>query len=306
MIDLETKHLITGAELSKKEIVSVLDLAFELKTRRRQGLGADILKGKSLALLFDKPSLRTRFSFSVAMFELGGTVIESINATRKSEEPRDLARVLSGYCDGIMIRTFDDKTIYEMAEYSSIPVINGLSDTFHPCQILADLLTIKEQFGRLKGVKLAYVGDGNNILQSFFPVVEKTGIELSYACPKGYEPNAALVEEYKDVKKIKAYSDPYEAVKGADVIYTDVWTSMGFEEQAKDRDLAFEKFKVNHELLKAAGGKPNLLHCLPMVRGKEIAEDLPDSKESLIFKQSENRLHVQKAILIGLMKDELG
>ncbi len=304
MIQFKTKHVLTGEEFSPDEIAEILLLAGELKRQRRSGLGRQLLQGQTLALLFDKPSLRTRMSFTVAMQELGGSVIESVGATRKQEEPEDLARVLSGYCHGIMIRTFEDATIQRMANAATIPVINGLSDHFHPCQILADLLTIQEHFGTLKGVRVAYIGDGNNILQSFFPILEKTGLVLTYACPQNYGPEAHLLARYKGEADVQGFTDPYQAVRGADVIYTDVWTSMGFEKEAADRDKAFVGFQVNEELLAAAGAKAQVMHCMPMVRGQEISQTLPDSVErSLIFKQSENRLHAQKALLIGLMQE---
>lgn len=239
-------------------------------------------------------------SFFIAMSELGGTVIESINATRKSEEPEDLARVLSGYCHAVMVRTFEDEVLEKMAQYSSIPIINGLSDHFHPCQTLADLMTIREEFGKLEGVKVAYIGDGNNTLQSFLPVVEKTGIELRYACPPEYQPRPDLVDTYPS-DKIICCDSPQQAVEGADVIYTDVWASMGFEDQSAAREKAFQGFQVTKALMESTGKDTKLMHCLPMVRGKEVEYDLPDSEASLIFKQSENRLHVQKSLLLGLL-----
>lgn len=299
-MNLETKDFLTGEELSSEELFATLSLASDLKKKRGSSKDQDRLKGKSLALLFDKPSLRTRMSFYIAMSELGGTVIESVSATRKHEEPQDLARVLSGYCHAIMIRTFDDLTIQTLAKNASIPVINGLSDHYHPCQTLADLLTIQEEFSTLKDIKIAYIGDGNNTLQSFMPIVEKSGIDLRFSCPKGYGPKEELFLKYSD-SQITRYENPFEAVQGADVIYTDVWASMGFEEERTEREKAFQGFQVNREMIEAAGGHPKLMHCLPMVRGQEIAEDLPDSENSLIFKQSENRLHVQKALLIGLI-----
>lgn len=239
-------------------------------------------------------------SFFIAMSELGGTVIESINATRKSEEPEDLARVLSGYCHAVMVRTFEDEVLEKMAKYSSIPIINGLSDHFHPCQTLADLMTIREEFGQLNGVKVAYIGDGNNTLQSFLPVVEKTGIELRYACPSEYQPRSDLIKAYASSKIIRCDS-PQHAIEGADVVYTDVWASMGFEDQSDVREKAFQGYQVTKALLDGSGKKSKLMHCLPMVRGKEVEYDLPDSDASLIFKQSENRLHVQKSLLLGLL-----
>lgn len=301
MLKLANKDLVTGEELEASEIMNILHWAQELKDHRSEGFGGDLLKGKTLALLFDKPSLRTRASFIVAMNELGGHVIESVSDTRKHEEPEDLARVLSGYCHGIMIRTFAEDTVQRMAEASRIPVINGLSDQYHPCQILADLLTLKQAFGSLQGLRLAYIGDGNNILQSFFPVAEKVGLHVNYACPKDYGPKPEILAKYKKSGFLHAFSDPREAVQGADAVYTDVWTSMGFEKENEARLKAFRGFQVNEELLSLTGKSAKVMHCLPMVRGQEISATLPDAECSLIFQQSENRLHVQKALLIGLL-----
>jgi len=300
MLQLKTKDLINGSELSGEEILSLLDFADELKEKRTHGFGNALLKGKSLALIFDKPSLRTRMSFSIAMSELGGHSIESLGPTRKKEEPRDFARVLQGYVHGIMIRTFSDMDIIKMAETARIPVINGLSDEFHPCQTLADLQTIRQAFGKLNKLTLAYVGDGNNILQSFFPIASKLGLKINYACPKGYEPKDRWVGHFP-LDLINGYSNPVDAVKGADVVYTDVWTSMGMEKEASERLANFKGFQVNEELLKHASKEAKVLHCLPMNRGEEISDSLPESEHSLIFSQCENRLHVQKALLVGLM-----
>ncbi len=306
---LQTRHLKTGEELSPSEILSLIDFAIQLKDDRKKNKNAELLKGKHLALLFDKQSLRTRFSFTVAMNELGGTSIESQSPSRKHEEPEDLARVLSGYVHGIMVRTHEDSFIERMASASKIPVINGLSEMHHPCQIFADLMTLKENFGDLRGLTLCYVGDGNNILLSLLLLAPAVGVNVNYSCPPGYQPNALLLKAvYRRLEgtsaKINSFDSPALAVKKSDAVYTDVWTSMGFENEKSERDEAFEGFQVNEKLMEKA--KPNavVMHCLPMVRGKEISETLPDKKASVIFQQSENRLHVQKALLVALLGAE--
>lgn len=291
------KHLLTGEELSVEKIESLLTLARELKAKRKEGYGAKLLKGKHLALLFEKPSLRTRFSFTIAMRELGGEVVESVSETRKKEEPEDMARVLHGYCHAVMIRTHGDDTLTRMGKVSKIPIINGLSDLHHPCQILADLMTLQEAFGKLKGLKLAYIGDGNNILHSLMLIAPRLGVDLRYCCPPGCQPNGAITKRAKGA--ITSCKTPQEAAKGAHALYTDVWTSMGFEDKTDESQ--FEGFQVNEKLMAAALPEAKFLHCLPMVRGKEVSETLPDSPASLIFEQSENRLHIQKAILIDLI-----
>lgn len=303
---LTTKDFLTGLEINKQELTTLLKLAKSLKDKRSQGLGRDLLKGKTLAMLFDKPSLRTRLSFTIAMQELGGNVIDSISSSRKTEEPQDLARVIQGYCHAIMIRTFSDKDVEAMANATHIPVINGLSDQFHPCQSLADLLTVSEQHSDLSKVTLAYVGDGNNILQSLIPLAALLDVKIHYACPKNYGPKKELVEPYLKEGKAKAFATPIEAVKGADIVYTDVWASMGFESETAARKEAFAGFQVNEDLLSKSGKDTKVMHCLPMIRGEEISDTLPDSKASLIFQQSENRLHVQKALLLALFAKEIG
>ncbi len=291
------KHLLTGEEFSADEIKSLLSLATELKKLRKEGYGADILKGRHLALLFEKPSLRTRFSFSVAMHELGGNIVESIGETRKKEEPEDVARVIEGYCHAIMMRTSDDENLIRMAQVAKIPIINGLSDLYHPCQILADLFTLQEVFGKLEGIKLAYIGDGNNILHSLLLLAPLMGVHLHYCCPKGCQPNAEIVKRAQG--SITAHPTPIEAVKEAHAIYTDVWTSMGFEN--KSDESLFEGFQVNEELMEQALPEAICMHCLPMIRGKEVSHTLPENSASRIFQQSENRLHIQKALLITLI-----
>lgn len=300
------KHLLTGEELTLVETLSLLTLAGDLKKTRKTA--PKILAGKNLAMLFEKLSLRTRFSFSVAMHELGGNVIESISDTRKKEDPEDVARVLSGYCDGIMIRTFNDEELIRLATASSIPVINALSDDHHPCQILADLLTLKENFGKLEGLKLTYIGDGNNILHSLLLIAPFTGIHLHYCCPKGCQPKPEILKKAKmrvsaNKGSITSHASPQDAVKSAHAVYTDVWTSMGFENNKNEE--IFAGFQVNEALMTLALPEAIFMHCMPMVKGKEVSHTLPDSPKSVIFQQSENRLHIQKALLIHLLGEQI-
>jgi ornithine carbamoyltransferase len=309
MLILDTRHLKTGEELMPQEISALIEGAIELKEARKVGRNREWLKGKQLALLFDKPSLRTRFSFTIAMAELGGFSIESAAPTRKHEEPEDLARVLGGYCHGIMIRTHEDSFIERMAEASKVPVINGLSQLHHPCQILADLMTLKEIYGNLKGLTLSYVGDGNNILHSLLIMAPSMGMNVRYSCPKEYQPDSLVLKKAKALlvdpgHKITRCDNPRQAVQESNAVYTDVWTSMGFESEKNDREEAFEGFQVNEELMKGAAKDAVFMHCLPMARGKEVSQTLPDRRNSVIFQQSENRLHVQKALLVGLMADK--
>jgi ornithine carbamoyltransferase len=304
MLKLTHKHLITGEELTSVEIQSLLNLASDLKLSRKEGQSPQVLKGKHLAMLFEKPSLRTRFSFMVAMHELGGTVVESLSDTRKKEEPEDLTKVLSGYCNGIMIRTHSDENLSRMEKVSSIPIINALSDDYHPCQILADLLTLQEKFGKLEGLKVTYIGDGNNILHSLLLMAPIMGIHLHYCCPASRGPkqeilDCALAKVDLSAGSITAHTSPPTAVIAAHAVYTDVWTSMGFENDTNEE--LFAGFQVNEELMALASPKAIFMHCMPMIRGKEVSETLPDSPQSVIFQQSENRLHVQKAILIALL-----
>jgi ornithine carbamoyltransferase len=294
-------HFLTGEELSRAELEKLIDTAEELRQERRRGKIRTDLKGKSIILLFDKPSLRTRISFSVAIHELGGNSIESVSTSRKHEEPEDTARVLGGYCHAAVMRTHEHLILQRMINQSPIPVINGLSDSHHPCQVLADILTLKQKFGKLEGLKVAYVGDGNNMLHSMLLLMPFLGVHLSYACPAGYEPNALIVKKAEARANITACSEPVAAVKGVNAIYTDVWTSMGFEEQQFDRDQAFAGFQVNESLYSHAAPGAIILHCMPMERGKEISETLPDHENSAIFQQSENRLHAQKALLLKLL-----
>lgn len=306
MYRIQSKHFLTGEELSRDELIGLIDLARRLREERRAGRFRSELAGRHLAMLFEKPSLRTRFSFTVAMHELGGQVIDSVSASRKSEEPEDLAGVLSGYVHGVMIRTHEHGYLDRFAARSAVPVINGLSNSHHPCQALADLLTLYQRFEAVKGLEVGYVGDGNNVLHSLLLILPFVGINVRYACPKGYEPDAFVVKRGKARAregggKITACTTPHEAVKGAHAIYTDVWASMGQEAQHAEREKAFRGYQVNEELLAAADTTAVIMHCMPMVRGQEISDGAADHNNAVLFQQSENRLHAQKALLLGML-----
>jgi len=294
------KDLLAINDLSVSEINEILGLAAELK-EKRQDFGAP-LKGKTLGLIFEKPSNRTRVSFEVGITELGGHAIYLGSYEidlGKRESPEDVAKVLSRYLNGIIARTFSHRTVMELARHSSIPVINGLTDYQHPCQALSDLFTIKENKG-LDGITVAFIGDGNNVLNSLLYICHKMGIKIRAACPKGYEPPKDVLKEVAASARI--FNSPEEAVKGADVIYTDVWTSMGQEKEYKKRLKIFKKYQVNSEIVRLANKGAIVLHCLPAHRGQEITNEVMDSPASVILDQAENRLHVQKAILIKLLK----
>jgi ornithine carbamoyltransferase len=304
------KHFLTGAELPRGDLLALLDLAQKLKLERDDGKLREDFKTKNLALLFEKPSLRTHMSFSLAMQELGGKVVESFSLNRKKEEPEDVGRVVEGYCDIIMLRTHEHSILERMSEKTSVPIINGLSDTHHPCQILADLLTLKQRFGNLNGLKLSYIGDGNNILHSLMLLLPYAGVDISYSCPKGYEPSAFVLKQAKQLAKegggkIESFSTPDAAVKGSNAIYTDVWTSMGFEQEEQNREEAFKGYQLNKKLYSLAEKDALVMHCLPMVKGKEITEEMAEHKNSVIFQQSENRLHAQKALLFMMLGGKL-
>ncbi len=309
MIKFNTSHLLTGEELNLDELLDLLDCAEKLNHERHQGMIRTDLVGKTLTLLFEKPSLRTRVSFTVAMRELGGDIVECLASSRKHEEPEDVVQVLGGYTHAIMLRTHEHSNLIRMANKSSIPVINGLSDSHHPCQIFADLLTLKQHFEKLEGLTVTYVGDGNNILHSLMLLMPILGIHLRYSCPNNYMPDPLIVKNAIDrIKLIKvkgsisSFSDPRSAVQGAIAVYTDVWTSMGFEEEQTDREEAFKNYQVNEELLSHAQQGALVMHCMPMIKGKEISATLAEHPKAVFFKQSENRLHVQKALLLALLK----
>lgn len=301
-ITLATRHLLTGSELAQTEITQLLDLADQCKVSPSDY--QHVLSGQHLALLFDKPSLRTRFSFTVAMHELGGHVVESVQSTRKAETPEDTIRVIQGYCHGLMIRTFDDTILTQMESFATIPIINGLSNWYHPCQILADLMTLRSRFNQLAGLTLTYIGDGNNILHSLLLMAPKMGINLHYCCPQDYGPHAVILKTAQESLgdgSIQGHTDPTQAVKQANAVYTDVWTSMGFKNKEEH---VFSGFQVNAKLMQQAMSDAVLMHCMPIERGKEVSNELPDLPNSVIFTQSENRLYVQKAVLLALLTKE--
>lgn len=304
------KDFICIKDLTPKEIEDIFNLTDKLKQDKSQF--SNVLAGKTLALIFQKPSNRTRVSFEVGMYQLGGNSIYlspgEINLGVR-EAVKDVAKTLSRYVDGIVIRTFGHNNIIELAKYASIPVINGLSDLLHPCQALADIYTIREKLKGLKGVTLAYVGDGNNVCHSLLYGCSKVGINMNVATPKSYQSQALIIKETKGFAKksgaeINLFGKPQEAVAGADVIYTDVWASMGQEKEAKKRKIAFKGFQVNKELVSKAKKDCLIMHCLPAHRGEEITDEVIDSKNSVVFDQAENRLHVQKAILIRLLGEK--
>lgn len=311
----QKKFNLTGRDFlelddySTEEIQYLIDLAIEIKAKQKRGEAYQPLKGKTIGLIFEKSSTRTRVSFEVGMYQLGGhALFLSKNDIQlgRGETIADTAGVMSRYLDGIMIRTFGHDKVVDLARYSTIPVINGLSDLAHPCQVLADYQTIYEHKGTLKGLKLAYIGDGNNMAHSLMIGGAKLGVHVSVAGPEGYEPDPQVVAAAREIAQatgavIEVLRSPREAVKDADVIYTDVWASMGFEEEQKAREAAFASYQVDEEL--AAYAKPDYLfmHCLPAHRGEEVSEGVIDGEHSIIFDQAENRLHAQKALMAALM-----
>lgn len=302
---VEKRDFLTLLDYSKEEILYLIDEAFKLEANPLQ----PVLKGKTLAMIFEKSSTRTRVSFETGMLQLGGHALflstEDIQLGR-GEPVSDTAKVLSGYVDGIMIRTFGHDKLEELAKHASIPVINGLTDLFHPCQALADLKTIYRLKEKFAGIKTAYLGDGNNVAHSLMIAAAKVGMDFSLGCPKGYEPNQTVVEKAKKIAEetgatITITNDPVEAVKEADIIYTDVWASMGQESEQQERLLAFKDFQVNDELVKHAKDDYHFLHCLPAHREEEVTASIIDGEHSAVFEQAENRLHVQKALLKELL-----
>jgi ornithine carbamoyltransferase len=299
--------LLSIKDLSSKEIKEIFELTHKVKAFPQHFSLA--LKAKTLALIFQKPSNRTYVSFQVGMFQLGGNSVylgpEHIKLGVR-ETIHDVAKTLSRYVHGIVLRTFAHQNVIDMALHASVPVINGLSDLTHPCQGLTDIYTIEEKFKSLKGIRLAYVGDGNNVCNSLLYCCSKTAMKLSIATPKGYEPDKDVLREANDFARqsgaeIKLFNDPKGAVKNADVLYTDVWASMGQESQAGKRKKAFKDFQINSSLMKLAKPGCYVMHCLPAHRGEEISDEAIDNRHSIVFDQAENRLHVQKAILIQLL-----
>ena len=303
------RHFLTLADYTGQEIRQMLALAQDLKTEWKDGGNAPLLQGKVLAMVFQKPSLRTRVSFDMAMRHLSGDALYlSPNeiGLGKRESIKDVSRVLSGYVDCIMARVFAHAHVVELAEHATVPVINGLSDFSHPCQAMADGLTILERFGELKGVNLTYVGDGNNVAVSLLFLCAKTGMNFSVASPEGFQLPVEVVKAGEAMatesgSRIRLFRDPREAVKTAEVIYTDTWVSMGQEEDSPRRQAAFPPYQVNSELVALADPAAIVMHCLPAHRGEEITDEVADGPQSMIYPQAENRLHAQKAILVSLL-----
>ena len=299
------KHLLKLLDLTKEEIIEILNLADQLKWENKNNIPHKVLEGKSLGMIFQKSSTRTRVSFEVGMYQLGGQALflspRDLQIGR-GEPIQDTARVLSRFLDGIMIRTFEQKEVEALAKYGSIPIINGLTDFCHPCQVLADLMTIREYKGTFDGLKLCFVGDGNNMANSLIVGCLKVGMSVAIACPNNHRPDETVLEfakEYKD--KCLITDDIRLAAKGADVLYTDVWASMGQEGEAELRKKEFKDFQINQELLDVANDGCMVLHCLPAHRGEEITDDVIESHLE-IFDEAENRLHAQKAVLVKLLK----
>lgn len=310
---LMSKDLISIHDLSVGEVATILDVTTKLKRKQKNGEPHEYLRGKTLAMIFSKASTRTRVSFETGFHQLGGHPIyidASTSQVGRGEPVRDTARVLSRFVDGIMIRTFSHDSVIELAKYAHIPVINGLTDLLHPCQALTDLFTIQEYKEILKGRKLVYVGDGNNMAHSLMFAAAKVGMNMVCASPKGYQPNQQILQQAEEDASetgctITVEEDLFKAAKGADVLYTDVWTSMGEEAEKDVRQKALGAYQINKELLAVARPDAMVLHCLPAHRGEEITEDVLEGKQSAVFDQAENRLHVQKAIMALLMSDKI-
>ena len=288
-------------DLSTKEINEILNLADQLKYEKKNGIPHHLLKGKTLGLIFSKSSTRTRVSFEVGMYDLGGSALFLSSRDLqigRGEPVQDTARVLSRYLDGIMIRTFAQKEVEDLATYGSIPIINGLTDYCHPCQVLADLMTVREHKGGLAGNKLCYIGDGNNMTNSLIVGGIKTGMEVSIACPEGYRPDPEIMAWAAKNGKFTCTDNVLEAAQGADVLYTDVWASMGQESEAEERKKVFKGYQINSEVMKVANDKAMVLHCLPAHREEEITAEVFEAHANEIFDEAENRLHAQKAVLV--------
>ncbi len=306
------KHLLSLHDWSTEDILYALDLAEKLKKEQKAGIPHPLLAGKTLGMIFTKSSTRTRVSFEVGMYQLGGNALFlSSNDIQlgRGETIHDTAKVLSRFLDGIMIRTFKQEDVEDLAKYGSIPIINGLTDLLHPCQILADLLTVKEHCGGLAGKKMAYVGDGNNITHSLLYGCAKVGMDIAVATPENYacDPEVvknALADAEKTGAKITITTDPKEAVKDADAVYTDTWVSMGQEDQKAEKIKSFSPYQVNEELFSLAKKDAIFLHCLPAYRGYEVTDEVIDGPNSAVFDEAENRLHAQKAVMVMLMGDQ--
>ena len=306
------KHLLTLHDWSTEEILDTLDLAYELKYKQKNGIEHHLLKGKTLGMIFTKSSTRTRVSFEVGMYQLGGSALFlSSNDIQlgRGETIYDTANVLSRFLDGIMIRTYKQSDVEDLARFGQIPIINGLTDLVHPCQILADFQTIREHKGRLSGLKLAYIGDGNNMAHSLMYGGAKVGMEIAVATPKQYQCDPevvknALEDAAKTGTKITLTTDPVEAIRDADVVYADTWVSMGQEAEKAEKLKVFGPYQIDKELFSHAKSDAIFLHCLPAYRGYEVTEDVIDGPNSVIFDEAENRLHAQKAVMVKLMGEK--
>ncbi|MGH7829851.1 MAG: ornithine carbamoyltransferase [Candidatus Binatia bacterium] len=303
---MKKRDFLSLQNFSRREIEEIFSLAHKLKRQQKRGISHRLLAGKMLALVFEKPSLRTRVSFDVGMAQLGGHAVflgpaEIHLGVRESAA--DCARNLSRWVDLIVVRTFSQKTLEQMADFATVPVINGLTDLLHPCQVLADCFTLLEHKSKLEKLKVAFVGDGNNMVHSWMEAAEKFSFSFSLACPRGYEPNPDIARAAKRNRgRVVVTHNVEEAVRGADVIYTDVWTSMGQEEEFETRRRAFRDYQVNEDVLAMAAKDAVVMHCLPAHRGQEITAEVLDGPRSIVFDQAENRLHVQKAIMVWLIK----
>jgi ornithine carbamoyltransferase len=303
-----TPDLLRDLDLTNDELLYLLDLAAEVKQCPRDY--AHVLDGKSIALLFEKPSLRTKLTFDLAIKQLGGdsTFLEGPIGVR--EPLKDIARNLDRWFNGLVARVFAQQTVEDLAQWSSVPVINALSDMYHPCQALADVMTVRERFGRLAGLKLAFIGDGNNVAQSLMLTCLRLGMNYALACPVGYNPNPDILDQAEGLAAVSGASlmvthNPAEALEGAHAVYTDVWASMGQEDEKQERDRTFRPYQVNGELFRLAKPDAIFMHCLPAHRGDEVTPEVIDSVHSVVFQQAENRLHAQKAIMLELMKHEV-
>ena len=298
------KHLLKLSDLSPREITDILNLADQLKFEKYNGEMKPYLQGKTLGMIFTKASTRTRVSFEVGMYQLGGNALFLSGADMqigRGEPAEDTARVLSKYLDGIMIRTYKQEEVEKLAEFGNIPVINGLTDYCHPCQVLADLMTIRERKGSFKGKKLTFIGDGNNMANSLIVGAVKMGMEIAVACPKGFEPDSEIIKWGTQNGTVTITDDVRAAAEGADVMYTDVWASMGQEKEAEERTVAFKGFCIDSGLMKLAKKDAMVLHCLPAHRGEEITAEVLEAHADEIFAEAENRLHAQKAVMVTLM-----
>lgn len=306
------RDLLSLTDLTPAEIDELLSLAIDLKARRKRGDPTPLLAGKALAVYLEKPSLRTRASFEVGMIQLGGAVTtlrrEEVGLGGR-ESAADVGRVLSRYYDVVVMRTFEHDDVTEVARHASVPVINGLTDLLHPCQILAALLTLREHFGSLSGLRVAYVGDGNNVANSWLLGAAQMGLRLTLACPPGYQPNAVIRTQAEGLARdtgavLEVVEDPLQGVSGADAVYTDVWASMGQEDEAARRAEVFRPYQVGPELMAQAAAHAVVMHCLPAHRGEEITAEVLEGPRSLVFEEAENRLHAQKALLAFLVNPE--